>query len=353
MSTTDHTPSCHGGGSRKKRPDYLLWGSLAVIVVFYLLHLAAPGAPAVPEPLSEFGHHVFDIMNTMAWGIAVAILMAGLLSQIPREFVTAALGRGGGLNGILRATLAGILLDVCSHGILVIGARLYERGATAGQLMAFLIASPWNSLSLTFILIALIGLKWTLAFIVFSMAIGVISGLAFERLVGRGVLPANPNKTEIPKDFRFFPEAGRRLKALEVNRGFLKALAKGGIVESRMVLRWIFFGVVLASAVRVALAPETFGAWFGPTLAGLGLTLAVATVLEICSEGSTPLAADFLTRAGAPGNSFTFLMAGVSTDYTEVMVLREATKSWKMALFLPLITLPQILLIGWLMNQAG
>lgn len=353
MSEKNHTPSCHGGGHKKKRPDYLLWGSLSVIAVFYLLHLAAPAVLAQLKPLSEFGHHVFDIMNTMAWGLAVAVVMVSVLSQIPREFVTAALGRGGGVNGILRATLAGVLLDVCSHGILVIGARLYERGATAGQLMAFLIASPWNSLSLTFILIALIGLKWTLAFIVFSMAIGVISGLVFERLVSRGVLPVNPNKTEMPKDFRFFPEAKKRLRGLKVDRALIKAMARGGIVESRMVMRWIFFGVVLASAVRVLLAPETFGTWFGPTVAGLGLTLVVATVLEICSEGSTPLAADFLTRANAPGNSFTFLMAGVSTDYTEVMVLRESTKSWKMALFLPLITLPQILLVGWLMNQVG
>ena len=56
------------------------------------------------------------------------------------------------------------------------------------------------------------------------------------------------------------------------------------------------------------------------------------------------------TRAGAPGNSFAFLMTGVSTDYAEIMVLREATKSWRIALFLPLLTVPQVILIAWLMN---
>jgi len=45
-------------------------------------------------------------------------------------------------------------------------------------------------------------------------------------------------------------------------------------------------------------------------------------------------------------------MAGVATDYTEVMVIRDTTKSWKIALFLPLLTLPQVLLIGWLLNQV-
>lgn len=84
---------------------------------------------------------------------------------------------------------------------------------------------------------------------------------------------------------------------------------------------------------------------------GLGMTLLVATVLEVCSEGATPLAADFMTRASAPGNSFTFLMAGVATDYTEIMSLRETTGSWKVALFLPLITVPQIVLLGIILNQ--
>ena len=80
------------------------------------------------------------------------------------------------------------------------------------------------------------------------------------------------------------------------------------------------------------------------------MAVLAATLLEICSEGSTPIAADLLTRAGAPGNSFALLMTGVSTDYTEIMVLREAAKSWRIALFLPLLTVPQVILIAWLMN---
>jgi hypothetical protein len=119
-----------------------------------------------------------------------------------------------------------------------------------------------------------------------------------------------------------------------------------------MVFRWIFFGVVLASLIRTFVPVETYQALFGPTLAGLFLTLVAATIIEVCSEGSTPIAADLITRAGAPGNSFTFLMAGVSTDYTEIMVLQNTTKSWRIPLFLPLITLPQILVLSWLLNQV-
>ena len=119
-----------------------------------------------------------------------------------------------------------------------------------------------------------------------------------------------------------------------------------------MVVRWILFGVLLASLVRAFVSPDQFETFFGPTLLGLGVTIVVGTILEVCSEGSTPIAADILTRAGAPGNSFAFLMGGVATDYTEIMILRDTTKSWRIALFLPLITLPQVILIAWLVNLA-
>ena len=44
-------------------------------------------------------------------------------------------------------------------------------------------------------------------------------------------------------------------------------------------------------------------------------------------------------------------MAGVATDYTEIMSIRDTMQSWKIALYLPLVTLPQILLLGAILNQ--
>lgn len=88
----------------------------------------------------------------------MAVVFVGLLDRILRDLVVSALGQGGTVKGIVRATAAGVMLDLCSHGILMVGTKLYERGASLGQLMAFLIASPWNSLSLTIILITLITL---------------------------------------------------------------------------------------------------------------------------------------------------------------------------------------------------
>jgi uncharacterized membrane protein YraQ (UPF0718 family) len=343
----DHD-ACHDTRS----PDFLLWGSISLVAMIYFQVALLPDLFSAYQWYVILSTSVHELMNTMWWGITLGILMVAALSKIPREFVMSILGTNSGLSGILRATAAGVLLDLCSHGILMVGAKLYDRGASIGQVMAFLVASPWNSFSLTLILIALIGLGWTLAFIVLSMLIAIVAGLLFELLVTRGVLPKNPRKVALPEGFEFWSEAKKGMSATSFDATFFSRMLINGIKESRMVLRWILFGVLLAGLVRAFVSPENFGTYFGPTLAGLGLTVLVATIMEVCSEGSTPIAADLLTRAKAPGNSFAFLMTGVSTDYTEIMVLRDETKSWRIPLFLPLLTVPQVIAIGWLMNTT-
>lgn len=309
------------------------------------------GSLIKPIPyLYHFTHEMTVLMGQMWWGLLFGIIAVGLIGRMPREALLALLGPPGTTKGILRATIAGVVLDVCNHGILMIGTKLYQRGASMGQLMAFLIASPWNSLSLTFVLIAMIGLKWTLLLIIISAIIAFITGMIFDMLVKKGSLPPHPapveNTPQIP--------VGEALRMLIPNR---KPTPKGlwemvqeGFRDSRSVMRWVLLGAILAVLLRTLMPVEMFAQYFGPTLLGIMITLLAATVMEICSEGSAPIAADILNRAAAPGNAFAFLMAGVSTDYTEIMAIREATKSWKAAFFLPLITVPQILIVAWVMN---
>lgn len=350
---TEENGGCCGGGEKRKR-DWLLLVSGAVIAVACGLHLfPEPFLVALWPPLSDFTHAVMDLVRLMWWGTLVGILAIALLRFVPRRRIEQWLGREGNLGGLLRAVAAGIFFDVCSHGILLVSMQLYRKGLGLGQTMAFLIASPWNSFSTTFVLFALIGVKWTLLFMGASILIALLAGALFHALERRGAVPANPYRAGFATDPAAEPGFLEQIGPLLRRPAGWLDIAKGGLLESRMVVRWMFFGVILAAILRVAVPPGVFSDWFGPTLAGLGLTLLAATVIEVCSEGSSPIAGDLLNRAGAPGNGFAFLMAGAATDYTEILALRETTKSWKIALLLPALTVPQVVLLGWLMNRLA
>jgi len=336
------------GGSTRRRPDFLLWGSTVVFLIGIAAHFLLPSMPAWAH---VFGHTCVELLAKSWWGLLFGIIAVAVLGRVPPELVAAVLGRGGSVSGLFRAVAAGVALDLCNHGILMVGMGLYKRGASLGQTLAFLIASPWNSLSLTLILAALIGWKWMLLFIALSAVVALLTGWVADRLVASGKIPANPNTVDLPVGYRVRPALAGVVRSLKPGRSNYARLFREGLAGSRMVLRWILFGFVLTGLIRAFMPELAFQQYFGPTLIGMLLTLLATTVLEVCSEGSSPIAADLLTRAQAPGNAFVFLMTGAATDYTEIMSLRETTRSWKASLALPLISTPQVILIGWLINH--
>lgn len=342
---------CCGEPVPVNKRDYFLWFCVSAVASLYALGLVLPHGAGETWSMATLSHGVLELLNQIWWGIALGVFFVGLLARIPRDLVMSVLGHKPGFVSLLRAAAAGVLLDLCSHGILAVGMKLYERGASTGQVMAFLLASPWNSFSLTFILIGLIGFGWTMLFILLSLVVGLITGYIFDLLVGRGTLPENPHRALLNEDADLGTLWSEFRRSWTFSAGGTRSLLADGIAGSRVVIRWGLFGILLAAMIRTVMPEDAFATWFGASLTGLWLTVLAATVIEVCSEGATPVAADLMNRAAAPGNAFTFLMAGVATDYTEVMSIRDTTSSWKIALFLPLVSLPQVLVLGYVLNH--
>lgn len=340
-----HQASCCGGSTNKF--DGILWFSLSIFLIacgsdLFRAHL--------PTWWQIFSSTCLELAAQSWWAILFGIGVMAVLAHTPKELIAALLGKPGSLRGVLRATAAGVMLDLCNHGILMVGMGLYKRGASLGQTIAFLIASPWNSFSLTLLLVSLIGLKWALAFLLISALIGISTGYLVEILTKIGWLPANPHSVTLPHDFSYRASLRSMKPALRPTLPNMRALLFLGIRDSRMVLRWVMLGFVMTAAVRAFVPPEWMHHQFGPNLWGLGLTLITTTLLEVCSEGSAPLAAELMRAAKAPGNAFAFLMAGAATDYTEMMSLKSTTGRWLCALILPLLSVPQVILVSYLLN---
>ena len=335
MSSSSHSSSCHPPA----RKDWLLRGTSAFIVVFYVLHLAPVSLPAW---IAATAQGIFDIIGIMWWGMALGVLAVGALAHIPQHVILRVIGKPHRVSSVARATLGGILLDLCNHGVIMVAMQLYKRGASLGQTMAFLIATPWNSLSLAIVLAALVGWGWMLVFTALSALIAFISGILFDVLESKGYLPKNPYSQTTTN-----PSPSSAAKPLRTPIPWLGYALR----ESAPVMRWLFLGIVLAALLRGTISDSQFATWFAPTFAGLMLTIAAATIIEVCSEGTTPIAADIMNRSHAPGNGFAFLMSGTSTDLSEIVILKQTTTSWAISLMLPLITLPQIIICGIILNQ--
>lgn len=344
----EHKSCC---ASKKETPDYFFWITFIISLTGYFLYISNLEFIKNISYLNSFNESIYNIMNQMWWGLVAGIAFVAIIGLVPKQVMGQLLGTSKGIKGIFRAAIAGIVLDLCSHGILLVAMKLYKKGVSLPQVIAFLVASPWNSLSLTFILWAMVGLKWTITFILLSFVIAILSGIIYKVLISKKILPENPNSIELDDNFSIKEAFKIEYEGKKIDLHFVIKTIRDTFVESQMILRWVFIGLIIASAMRTFVPTETFSVYFGATILGLIFTMVVATILEICSEGSVPIAADILNRALAPGNAFAFLMVGVATDYTEIMALKETTGSWKASLFLPLVTVPQVVILSYILNN--
>ncbi len=87
--------TCH---PTSNKPDYLLRGSIFFVVLLYLHYAFFEETTAFTSWYNILAFSVFDLMNTIWWGIAVGLIMLSVLSKIPREFVISILGTGTGIR---------------------------------------------------------------------------------------------------------------------------------------------------------------------------------------------------------------------------------------------------------------
>lgn len=82
------------------------------------------------------------LLDAMSIYILIGLLIAGFLKQIiPDDFVVKHLGKGS-ISSVLKATLFGIPLPVCSCSVVPLAQGLRKEGASKGAVQSFLISSP-------------------------------------------------------------------------------------------------------------------------------------------------------------------------------------------------------------------
>ncbi|RAP31438.1 hypothetical protein DID78_01215 [Candidatus Marinamargulisbacteria bacterium SCGC AG-343-D04] len=285
--------------------------------------------------------------------ISLGLLIGGLIEYyIPRNYIEKLLANPK-KRTLLSAALIGSLLSTCSHGILAISMQLYKKGASIPSVIVLLTASPWANFPITILLLKFFGLQGLLL-IVISVFIAIITGLIFRELDKKHLLDHYPsNNLKSFNDFSIRHDIKKRFKAYSFSisqcKIDIKGVFNGAVNLSNMVLTWFILALIMATYLGYYIPTQLFQQYLGNNLLGLFNTLLGASVIEVCSEGSSVLAFEIHKHTGALGNVLVFLLAGVATDYTEIGLLWK-TIGKKTAILLPIICIPFILLAGIALN---
>lgn len=350
-NTTHTLETCPSCSSSQKKPWYK--ERLYIISIFTILILSISYFTPLLHP---FFTAFIEYLSLIWWAILIGFLIGGIIDyMIPSQYIEKYLSRHR-KRTILYAIIFGFLMSACSHGILAISIALYKKGANTSSVIAFLLAAPWANLPITILLFGFFGVK-ALFIILTALFIALTTGLMYLQLEKKGLIECkhctNGKDVAIHTDFSIRKDAKDRWNAYEFTKqnilNTFVGTIKGSWSLTKMIMWWLIIGMLMAAFARAFIPDHLFMMYMGPSVVGLLVTLLFATIIEVCSEGSSPLAFEIFSKTGAFGNSFTFLMAGVASDYTEIGLI-WANIGRRAALWLPLLTIPQILFFGYLYN---
>ena len=294
-------------------------------------------------PFHALNESLLEYLKIVWWAVLLGLTLGGVIDYfVPDGFTVRFLGQPRKMT-LVYAVFAGFLMTACSHGILATAIQLYKKGASVPAVITFLLASPWANLPMTFLMFGFFGFK-AIYIVVGAMMIALLTGLIFMLLDHLGWIEPSA-ETAAAKDLSW-----ERLKHPSIGAS-VKGVTAGAVSLANMVLWWILIGILAAAIIGAYVPAHWFMQYLGPDWTGMLVTLLFATVIEVCSEGTSPIAFEIFAQTGSPGNPFIFLMAGVATDYTEIGLLWSSIGK-RTALWLPTVAIPQILFFAFLLNTT-
>ncbi|ADH85571.1 SO_0444 family Cu/Zn efflux transporter [Desulfurivibrio alkaliphilus] len=287
-------------------------------------------------------------LDAAPW-LLLGLALAGLIKAwIPERLLTRWLG-GTGISAVLRASLVGAPLPLCSCGAIPLALALHRGGASRGPCTAFMVGTPGvgvDSVALTYVLLGpLLAIIRPLAAIFSALTTGMLVGLtgktaAKQAATGVALKSASSSAVDSCSNScacRLPTSPAASTAATETAASRIAALTAGLRYAFTEVLDdiswWLLLGLLLAGLL-LTLVPPGFLAQYATGLPAMLLMAVVGIPMYLCAQAATPVAAALIISGVSPGTALVFLLAGPITSIATLTVFRNEFGTAAMVLYL-------------------
>ncbi len=284
------------------------------------------------ELVLEFIDNFSVLLNAMSIYIIIGLLFAGILKQlIPDTFVLQHLGNDS-IGSVIKATLFGIPLPVCSCSVIPLAQGLRKEGASKGAVQSFLISTPITGVDSILATYSLFGFVFTAFRVISSIIIAISVGLVqnfIQKDNDKKVEPLNSpcecnSNCETPKKKKF---------------SFINVLKYGYGTLFGDMAKALLIGLVLGTLFVMFTPKEYTQILFENQLLTYIVVMLFAMPLYTCATASLPIAAAFLLQGMSAGAVFIFLTAGPATSAVTMSVVYKMLGKTSLIVYLVVISL--------------
>jgi len=276
----------------------------------------------------------------MAPYLLLGFLVAGLVSLLlPAAMIIRYLG-GESPWAVIRASILGIPLPLCSCGVLPIAVQLRKAGAGKAPTLSFLITTPVTGVDSLLATYSLLGFTIMLARLVCAALIGIVTGLLMT-LVELLAPIERPAVSKTPADLEHEVCAektcGECPKAEKKKRAISRVIVYAFYELPAAISGPILFGLLLGGALTAFVPPDFIRDHVGTGLAGIALSTVIALPLYVCSSGAIPIAAAMVFKGFSPGAALAFLIASPASNAVGITTVRRVLGNRALLVYLSVI----------------
>ena len=278
---------------------------------------------------------ILFFFNEVSIYLLFGFVVAGILHVLfPESIIRRHLGRDS-FGSVIKSTLFGIPIPLCSCGVVPVAASLRNSGASKGATVSFLISTPQigaDSFMITYSLLGWIfGLFRIAASLITAMAAGIIVNVIGNRDARQ--LPVMPNAVN-EETFR------QRLQSIF---SYVEYELLGSIANALII------GLVIAGMISAYIPDGFFERHLGSHFMSMVLMLIAGIPMYVCASASTPIAASLIMKGMSPGAALVFLLTGPATNAITVSTVIKSVG--KTAAFIYLAAIASVsLALGQLLN---
>ncbi len=286
----------------------------------------------------------WDILGDVSPWLVASFIMAGLLRQFldPAKFQRALGNRG--LPAIIKATLSGMLLPICSCGVIPLGLGMYYTGAYLGPTLAFMVATPIINPAAILLAYGLLGPQIATIYLAAGFVVPIVIGMVGNMFAGDEIHAPG-------MDVQIERSSLEGEEAISISEKMLIGFKWGMFELGTMVGKYIVFGVLLAGILIAAIPQHLIQGYLGnPGMISILGIAVLGSVIYVCAVGHIPLVAALVATGAAPGVAITFLMTGAATNLPELISIYKMIGKRAVVIYSSLVVFSS-LIIGWLTNQ--
>ena len=263
------------------------------------------------------------VLEAAPWLMAGFVLAGAVYVLLPRDKVVSQLGRPG-LAGVLKATLVGIPLPLCSCSVVPVASSIRKQGASRGATASFLISMPETGLDSIAISYALLGPVLAVARPLAAFFTSVVAGLLIDVQDKDFPVDRHGDTLEDATDCTTCSCEEGRAEPSTVAMKVITAIRYGLGDLFEDLSHWLVLGFLLAGLMTALVPARFFEETVGTGIGAMPLMLAAGLPLYVCATSSTPVAAALIAKGLSPGAALVFLLVGPATNIaTMVVVSRE------------------------------